>query len=252
MADSGSHGLTGIPNPSLSRRELLLLGAAGAASIVMTGVAQVAPALDLSPLTSLLGSARQPFTIGFWDRGSTSDSARIVDAGSISSGSARFATDGAKVSILGLYPRADVAALSHLESVAIDVLYAPYHDLEFRAWEFANGATPRAGSPIAVKVPVDADTGLNARLTYRLEGAEEATSSTANFALGSDPRAIKLREGVYLIALPDANAALPSWSRYSAAAIGAGDRGPRALHRREWYAPQARPSSQPYVMLSIE
>jgi hypothetical protein len=252
MADSGSHGLTDIPSPSLSRRDLLLLGAAGAASIVLTGAARVAPALDLSPLTGLLGAARQPFTIGFWDRGSAGESAQLIDAGTISSGSARFATDGARVSILGLYPRADAAALGHLESVAIDVLYAPYHDLEFRAWEFTNGATPRVGSPIAVNVPVDADAGLSVRLTYRLTGADAATSSTATFALGSDPRAMKLREGVYLIALPDANAALPSWSHYRAAAIGAGDRGPRALHRRDWYAEQARPSSQPYVMLSIE
>jgi hypothetical protein len=252
MTDSRSRGLTGAANPTLSRRDLLLLGAAGATSIVLSGAARVAPAIDLSPLTNLIGVARQPFTIGFWDRGSSGASAQLVDANSIASGNARFATDGARVSILGLYPRADMAALGHLESVAIDVLYAPFHDLEFRAWEFTNGATPRVGSPIAVNVPVDADTGLNVRLTYRLSGAEAATSSTATFALDSDPRSIKLREGVYLIALPDANAALPSWSRYSAPALNAGDRGPRMLHRHEWYASQARPSSQPYVMLSIE
>lgn len=252
MPESRAHGLAGIPNPTLSRRDLLLLSAAGAASIALSGAARVAPAVNLSPLASLLDTARQPFTIGFWDRNSAGTSAQLVDASSIASGNARFATDGARVSILGLYPRADAAALGHLESVAIDVLYAPFHDLEFRAWEFTNGATPRAGSPIAVNVPVDADTGLSVRLTYRLAGAEAATSSTATFALDSDPRSTKLREGVYLIALPDANAALPSWSRYSAAGIDAGERGPRMLHRHDWFASQARPSSQPYVMLSIE
>jgi hypothetical protein len=252
MAKARSLTLEDLPNASLSRRELLLLGAAGAASIALTGAARVAPSLDLAPVGSLLDAARQPFSIGFWDRSSGGASAQLIEASSISSGNTRFATDGARVSILGLYPREDAASISHLESVAIDVLYAPFHDLEFRAWEFTNGVTPRASSPIAVKVPVDADSGLSVRLTYRLTGAAHAASSTATFSLGSDPRATKLREGVYLIALPDAKATLPSWSRFSAAAVGAGDRGPRMLHRHNWYASQARPSSQPYVMLSIE
>jgi len=252
MADTGSHGLSGLPSPSLSRRDLLLLGAAGAASLVLTGAARVAPALDLSPLTNLLGAARQPFSIGFWDRSAANGSVQVVDAGSIASGDTRFVTDGARVSILGLYPRDDVAAISHLESVAIDVLYAPYHDLEFRAWEFTNGATPHAGSPIGVNVPVDADTGLNVRLTYRLAGADAATTSTATFALGRDPRAVKLREGVYLIALPDAAQSLPAWSRYRAEDVGALDRGPRAIHRYGWSAYRDTTPSQPYVMLSIE
>jgi hypothetical protein len=252
MADPRSLGANDVHNPTLSRRDLLLLGAAGATSIVVAGATRIAPALDLPPLASLLDAARQPFSIGFWDRGSAGESSQLVDASAISSGNTRFATDGARVSILGLYPRNDAAALSHLESVAVDVLYAPYHDLEFRAWEFTNGATPRIGSPIAVNVPVDADAGLSVRLTYRLTGAGAATSSTATFALGNDPRAMKLREGVYLIALPDAKAALPSWSRYSAAAVGVGDRGPRMLNRHDWYASEGRPSSQPYIMLSIE
>lgn len=252
MADSESLRLSDFPNQTLSRRDLLLLGAVGAASIALNGAARIAPALDISPVAGLLDAARQPFTIGFWDRGSAGDGAQLVDASAISSGNTRFATDGARVSILGLFPRNDVAALGHLDSVAVDMLYAPFHDLEFRAWEFTNGATPRMGSPIAVNVPVDADAGMSVRLTYRLAGTDTATSSTATFALGNDTRAMKLREGVYLIALPDAKAALPSWSRYSVPAVGAGDRGPRMLHRHNWYASQGRPSSQPYIMLSIE
>lgn len=253
MTDSGSQGLAGLPSPTLSRRDLLLLGGAGAASLLLTGVAKVSPALDLAPLESLLGAARRPLSIGFWERGSGDTRAGVVDAGRMPAASdgAHFLSDGARVSILGLYPR-DGAALSHLESVAIDVLYTPFHDQAFRAWEFTNGATVRASSPVAVTVPVDRDVGMSVRLTYRLAGAAAATSHTATFTLGSDARAYPLRDGVYLIALPDATNTVAEWSRYQVSQVDAKGRMPLVVHRHAWGQGQLQTASQPYIVLSVK
>lgn len=249
---AGTAGAAWATTP-MTRRDLLLLGTAGVASSLL-GARLMSGPLNLAPLQSLGARLSEPFSIGFWTPAAdTGDKGNleIVGANRLRSGDPRFLTDGARVSIHGIYPFDTPEAFAHLEAIDIDVSYAPHHDLAFRAFSYANGVggASRSTSPAAVTVPVDAVQGMTLNVSYRTAYATEPTRAALRFTTGSEANVAKLREGVYLVALPDAAQSLPDWrsQRVSTAATNL-----RGINRRDWnleHAPQAR---NPYVMLSIK
>jgi hypothetical protein len=243
----------GWTNTPMSRRDLLRLGAAGAASLMLAGMTGLHQAgrLDLSPLAALGQRFSEPFSVGFWGTGAdTGDDLSIVGANHLSSGDPRFLTDGARVSVLGIYPFDTPEAWAHLEALDIDASFAPYHDLTYRAWSFANagnGTLPRTTVPTGMSIPVHPRDGMTLNVSYRLAGATETVNAALRFTAGSERNMAKLREGIYLVALPDAAQSLPNWraNRSSVTAV------PRGLNRRDW-AMEGTVSSHPYIMLSVK
>lgn len=248
MGPAAAARVAGWTNTPLTRRELLLLGSVGVASTMLAGLRQAGP-VDFAPLLNLGSRVVEPFSIGFWTNDSDdATSMAIVGAQRIASGEPRFLSDGARVSVYGLYPFDTPEAFAHLESIAIDVSYAPYHDLSFRAWSFTNGITPRTTAPVGVSIPVDATEGMTLNVSYRVSGATEATTAALHFTTGSAANVAKLREGVYLVALPDASQTLPDWRTQRVRANGTA----RGINRRDWNLETAAPARNPYVMLSVK
>jgi hypothetical protein len=248
MADTHNNRAAGWANTPLTRRELLLLGSAGVATTMLAGLSRLAPA-DLSPLLNLGSRITEPLSIGFWTADTNAaTSLEIVGAQQLASGDARFLSDGARVSVFGLHPFNTPAAFAHMDAIDIDIAYAPYHDQAFRAWSFTNGTAPRMTSLTAVSIPVDAREGMTLNVAYRLAGASETTHAALRFTTGSESNVAKLREGIYLVALPDAARALPDWRTQRVTASDP----TRGLSRHHWTLESATPARNPYIMLSVK
>jgi hypothetical protein len=198
----------------LSRRDLLILGSAGAVATIMAASrVQSSQPEDMASLAMVAERMSRPFTIGYWRSGDDADTA-VIPAVTLPSGDNAFAGSAAKLKFRGLFPTNDPAIAGSLESLAIDVPYEPFHSEAYRVLSFTNGATPVATSPTSLTVPVDGPTGVVLALTFKTAGMTEASTTLTRLALGDEYGAAKLRSGAYFFGLPDQDGSLPDWKTY--------------------------------------
>ena len=198
----------------LSRRDLFILGSAGAVATVMaTSRIQSSQPEDMAALATLAERMSRPFTIGYWR--SDDDAERtVIPAVTLPSGDSALSGNAAKLKFRGLFPTNDPAVAGDLESLAIDVHYEPFHAEAFRVLSFTNGVMPEASSPTTVNVPVDSTTGVQLTLTFKTASMSEPSTTVTRFALDDEYGAAKLRSGAYFFGLPGQDGSLPDWKTY--------------------------------------
>jgi len=264
MADTDNTNQSNLPRATLSRRRLIGLGAAGLLSALPVAAAaagrnSLGSALALRPSGA---PAAMPLSIGYASHvaaghnchggaGEVASATQSVTlAQHLRQGDAALADTGATMRVLGLYPQDDPSALASVQSLALDVYYAPYHDASFTAWSFVNGSTPRVSAPFAFNVPLAASTGLQFGLSYLQAGATSPLDMRLRFSLGGEHNVAKLQKGTYILALPNANAALPDWRNHRLLISNPTYNSGLTLVRSDALSRTA-PASNPYILLAI-
>jgi hypothetical protein len=230
----------------LTRRELFLLGTGGVLSVALAQL-QLHGAQASLPALSLEGVREQviaPLSVGFW---SDDDDSPVLDAALLPAGDTRFVTEGARLRILGLYPR-DAAALAGIDALDLDVPFAAHPDASFSAWSFRNGTTQQHSSPVSFPVPLDAAEGVNLSLSWRAAGSTETQQALIRLAAGQETGVAKLRAGTYVVDLPQADASLPDWVNQRVESVA---RGLRTLQRYERVLGVHVPVERPHLLLTV-
>ncbi len=279
----------------LPRRDFLALGPAFGLATGMLHLSSLSKAALSSPFAGLEPARDDLLSIGYWQGSDTlAEFARlthtgepffvdaqhspvdesaiaepvpadVISAQALSVGDRRFAQNGAKVSIHGLFPTVG-EEVHDLPGLSIDVHFDPYHRAPFRAWQFDPSASSRSPAGVSFTVPLEKTTGLTLWFTIA-EGRDQRSGADASperistrFSLGREPGQPKLRRGVYFIAWRGSNSKpLPSWRRYLvlAAAAKTGDL-PEDEITHEGYSRLTRrwnelaPADLTYVMLSVD
>jgi hypothetical protein len=192
-----------------SRRTLLRLGAAGLVSLAF------APAVGAgqAAIRSTSQPATLPITIGYAPFADDGEEATIIDAESLGSGQSHFPHSSASLKLHGFCTDKAETRVAQVEKLSIDVSFAPFHDIVFRAWSFQNSIPASSSCPTAMTVPIAASHGLNMNLTVQ----QTADSPTLHIPLqlaanGSDKP--KLREGHYFLGMPGQDSSVPKWDDY--------------------------------------
>jgi hypothetical protein len=243
---TGAH----LMRAQLTRRRLLMLGTAGVLSTVLGRWERIGEVLESGTRIGRAGSRGPSLPVGYWsgaDDASATEQAAVVAADRLQTGDTRFARDGARLAIRGLFPQLDPVALHGLEMLTVDVAYEPYHTTPFQAWSFFNGSTPRSSSPVALTLPVDAATGLNLVVTYRTTSMPEPIAVMARFALRDEDDTPKLRAGTYFVGLPDQHGTFPDWQQYQVQR----DDGTNGCATGALSCTASGHASHPYLMLSV-
>jgi hypothetical protein len=230
----------------LTRRELLLLGTGGVLSLTLAQL-QLQSAQASLPALSLDGVRERviaPLSVGFW---SDDDDSPVLDAALLPTGDTRFVADGARLRILGLYPR-EAAALVGIDALDLDVPFAADHEASFSAWSFRNGTTQQHSSPVSFPVPLDAAAGLNLSLSWRAAGSAETQQALIRLSAGQDAGVAKLRAGTYAVDLPHGDGSLPEWVNYRVENVA---RGLRTLQRYERALGIHVPAERPHLLLTV-
>ncbi len=279
----------------LRRREFLALGPAFGLATGMLPLGSLARAASAGPLAGIGAVRDDLLSIGYWQGSDTlaefaslahtgepffvdaQDSpvdesaiaepvyADVISAQALSVGDRRFAQNGAKVSIHGLFPSAG-EAVHDLPGLSIDAHFDPYHQAPFHAWRFDPSASSSSPAGVSFTVPLAKTTGLT--LSFAIaEGRDQRSGTDASperistrFSLGREPGQPKLRRGVYFIAWRGSNSKpLPSWRRYLvlAAAAKTGDLPEDEIAHQGYSRLTQRwnrrvPADLSYVMLSVD
>jgi hypothetical protein len=214
----------------LRRRDVLVLGAAGALVPWFGGIAQAAQAAQ-----SLTEASVEPMSVGYvegsgelarLDRvfldartGVTRVDGRplsVVSATGLDLGDQELASTDLRVKVHGLYPSAP-AACRGVDAIDLDVLFpspepADPRPLPFQAWSFRRRPGIDVSAPVSFRVPLEIDGGLtlSLRVAYRGEGVDigrrilqgspmiHRTYQT-RFAVDWQAGRPKLQRGIYLL-----------------------------------------------------
>ena len=149
--------------------------------------------------------------------------------------------DGARVQIHGFFA-GDSDDLAAIRSIALDALTPagiPHH-----VWRFDNGPVPSIGSPTSFFAPMG-DEGLLLQLDIERYGAEPITVHVPFHTDGASDMP-KARAGLYVIAFPSADEALPQWSRCAFAC------GPDVPTAPGQIIDHGRPLQAPHLVISFD
>jgi len=216
----------------LRRRDFLVLGAAGAMTPWLGGVARADPLAttgaaavraEALPVGYITGSDQLSFQFDHlrWSLPARIAAAEpgqlsVVSAAAMPLGDQRLAGGDVKLTIHGLYPSDPVLCLG-VEVVDLDVLFPPPDPAapvpaRYLAWSFRRHPAPSPSPPVSFRVPLALDGGLELtmRSIYQGEGRGLAQrplaglpfktkSFQASFTVDWQSGRPKLQRGIYLL-----------------------------------------------------
>lgn len=195
-----------IAAPTLSRRALLTGGGTVLAAAWLFGPAGLRQRPDA--LVAALSGAARTISVGFVEGVAGIGGAagrRVMPAARLTASDETLAGGAIRVRLPGLTPASPPTG----RSLAVDALLRPFgtgtEPLPFHAWSVTAAPSPRVSSPVAFTAPVARVPSLGFALNIDRpagDGTEARTDrALAIFTGGGGDGALKLREGLYFLAV---------------------------------------------------
>lgn len=190
------------PGTGLSRREFLAAGGMTVSAVWLFGPAALRSRPDA--LARVLGSNVRRLSVGYVEGAAQlADAAgrQAVPATRAASSPTGLARGGVRVGVSGLTPAVRPTA----RGLAVEVLLpAPGRrpePLSFHAWSAAGVPSPRMSSPTAFTAPVARYPTFGIALDRDRPTDADTDRAVAIFTGGRGDRAVRVREGLYLLAV---------------------------------------------------
>ncbi|MCA9441426.1 MAG: hypothetical protein KC964_11500 [Candidatus Omnitrophica bacterium] len=214
---------------TLRRREFLSLGCAGAVSwpfiplsraseeVFQQGPFELSLGFIQSPKPSHNSDASIPPAFSGIDLDQLGEdsigSTPILDPRIFLTGDVEFLRRDARLTVQGGFGLPGAFSDSGIEELSIEVDYAPFQPVRFTAWHFGNREVVNQGSTNSFTVPVSPEQGLN--LYTQIKSGGQSIEFRSQFLTGSVIRSIKLKRGLYLLALSPRGERRPwDWNKF--------------------------------------
>lgn len=256
----------------MKRREFMSLGSVGVLGSVSLGW-NARPAEDAGEILSVgywQGSEGRGWPLNSETDDDSPAPGPIVPADGLAAGDGHFLGTGAGMTIHGMVEAEPSILTPRVSELSAQVQFrirdaGRTRSLPFEAWSYRREPLPSAGSAVSVRVPVHEDSGVRLTLARRdqntplgralgpmLPGRLPAAGAVAEtlFTVGSDAAAVKLRRGVYFLALAGNAARLgPDWSQHRFEPAPGDGIGGRLVHAGLL---EERPAAFDYLVVSFD
>lgn len=188
--------------PGLSRREFLATGGMTVSAVWLFGPAALRPRPDA--LARIFGSNARRLSVGFLEGAAQlADAAgrQAVPATRAASSSTGLARGGVRVRVSGLTPAVRPTARGLAVEVLLQAPDRRPEPLSFHAWSTAGVPSPRMSSPTAFTAPVGRYPTFGVALDRDRPTDAGTDRAVVIFTGGRGDGAVRLREGLYLLAV---------------------------------------------------